>query len=329
MKTTWPLGERKIRVGQATDLAWLAPGPVRAADVPTCAIHFAAGTISPVVGGSALETTVDAIDGALQTLTIETGSPAWEPSLTGETGSAWLITPAAGVFSVRVVDCRQVGMLDTVTLAEPLPRDVDLSLGAILVSALWLIPVPAQIAPERDVLVEVSYDEALDVTGSTAPTRTDTSTLHVVRAPFDAGATTEQLRRHMASLGMVDSGAQGYEAALEVGESAVIQRIRSALVGAGLTEDDVKSPARMRVPLLYYAASHLHMVVDVARAQALREEGDRWVDLVLRAMPTDTNGDGLPDEERQITGPRSNYGAQPGVPSKTAVRFPVPSWRFN
>ena len=122
----------KTITGQALTFEWNSPGPLDAA--PSLTV----GTASPVtMTQTRVDATVSAIANDRRTLTVNSQATA----LQADQLKAYLVTEGDSIYSVTVV--RMVGT--TAILAEPLSREIDLSVSATLVFAMYYATVPSAI----------------------------------------------------------------------------------------------------------------------------------------------------------------------------------------
>ena len=122
----------KSITGQAMVFEWVAPGPLGSA--PSLTVGSSSAVVMTQTRANA---TVSAIGNDRRTLTVDSQATA----LQADQIKAHLVTDGDTIYSVTVV--RMVGT--TAILAEPLPREIDLSASASLVFALYYASVPSSI----------------------------------------------------------------------------------------------------------------------------------------------------------------------------------------
>ena len=120
----------KAVTGQSGVFEWVAPGPLSAA--PSLTV----GSSSPVtLTQTRADATVSAIGNDRRTLTVNSQASA----LQADQLKAYLVTDGDSIYRVTVV--RLVGT--TAILAEPLPRDIDMSASDQLVFGMHYGTIPS------------------------------------------------------------------------------------------------------------------------------------------------------------------------------------------
>lgn len=189
-----------ISVGADVAWSWVAPEAIDSSVQPTATFY---GGEAVLLGPVALEAVVDDVGVEScsvdrRTLTLASLDALTEVSAQrvagGSYSGAFLITPDAGVFPIRVIDIDLVGGDGSgvlMTLAEPLPRKVDPA-GGTVQFASWVTDLSSAdvtASPRRDVVVEVSYT-SLGVAGIDGSEKTSRVRLIVERASFSTGLTS-------------------------------------------------------------------------------------------------------------------------------------------
>lgn len=292
----------KFKTSSTSLWRWEAPEAIAPETTPSLSVRRGADA---VLGIPALQSAVDpvgitALGDDRRRLTVDAGLDGGEAAMAaGEGwGAAFVVAPNGGAFPCRVTGVTPHASAATVTLADPLPRTVNVS-GATLQWASWWSTFSAD-----DVTAEASRALTWTVTyeplhggsaGSEATERTSSGRLLVVARPFDTGLDTESFAAIFPSLAQTvpsrDNGRAGIIAAAKQElELALLPEARAR----GLYVDDLDGST--------LALSHAHltaaMIVEAKepeRAALYRERAAELRDLALRAIWADLDGDGVID----------------------------------
>ena len=297
-----PANPQAIRQGAACLWYWRAPSPPLVGQTPAVAFvapgggTLLSGSLSPM--WSPTLGTVSAIAADRQTLTLTNVLPALSVTAAGAWGDAW-IASEDGYVPAKVVRIDRGQASTSVLLAEPLPRDVDVSAATLLPAwySRQLLAADVAATAQRGVTWRVSWAPFGAGPESTAvQSLQDVGVLDVVRTPFSTGLTTEDLVSLMDPGGSrVPARAQGYEAAIGASLDELVAYLRGDSP-SGLDEHDLNGPelrpVHRHLACAYLARSPDESVRYRALAFAL------WDRIRLRCW-RDANRDGLAtDSER-------------------------------
>lgn len=292
--------ERKARVGENTLFRWEAPEPVEAA--PTFTVRLPSGSVAIAMTSVHASQAVTGVSTDRRVFTAPGLTVAGARGAQGDWGKAWLVTDEDGVIPIKVVRVEA----DALRVAEPLPRGIAgngtvywatwyATLGAVTGSAVRSVPWD----------VVYTAQDGLDL--PTSPKR-DEGLLHIVRQPFNTGLTTQQLINDFPELGAtVNRGMQGYRSAIDLSLAQLVAHVRAILQERDLYEDDAHGPT-LRHAHAYLAAAVILDRVDPEQADRLREIAKDDIDVALRSIWVDGDGDGEVDDDEagvQLTGGRA------------------------
>jgi len=180
----------------------------------------------------------------------------------------------------------------TAILAEPLPRELDLSTAATLNFASAYVDIPQGNA------VTGSYPYTIDYTDNLGNAQTESGILKIVPRPFNTGLDHDQLVDRFPQLAdMVPRRQSDLTPQISAALEEIILSVRDHVIADGATEDEVFNQGSFVSAHAYCSAAMVYeatLQLDVA--QAMR---DRCIDLLnvaLRSVTLDLDGDGVIDE---------------------------------
>lgn len=180
----------------------------------------------------------------------------------------------------------------TAILAEPLPRELDLSTAATLNFASAYVDIPQGNA------VTGSYPYTIDYTDNLGNAQTESGILKIVPRPFNTGLDHDQLVDRFPQLAdMVPRRQSDLAPQINAALEEIILSVRDHVIADGATEDEVFNQGSFVSAHAYCSAAMVYeatLQLDVA--QAMR---DRCIDLLnvaLRSVTLDLDGDGVIDE---------------------------------
>ena len=180
----------------------------------------------------------------------------------------------------------------TAILAEPLPRELDLSTAATLNFASAYVDIPQGNA------VTGSYPYTIDYTDDLGNAQTESGVLKIVPRPFNTGLDHDQLVDRFPQLAdMVPRRQSDLAPQINAALEEIILSVRDHVIADGATEDEVFNQGSFVSAHAYCSAALVYeatLQLDVA--QAMR---DRCIDLLnvaLRSVTLDLDGDGVIDE---------------------------------
>lgn len=312
----------KVRLNSTHLFRWDAPEPVVASDpnAPTLVVRRAGAVIDgidalePVVAPQTI-TSINA-DRRRLTLASPLEAGAADRAAGPEWGGAWLLTGSDGVFAVRVSGISTVEGVTVVTLASPLPRMPAGGSGVLQWSAWTTVLAPETVTGQasRAVTWAVTW-VPVHAGGVDATTqRVDEGRLLVVRRPFSTGLTPERLASLFPELGQtvasIDNSRRG---AIDRAEGELVLDLRPHVRARGVWEDDVDGEV-LQLAAATLTASIIVEPTQPERAKALRERYNELLERGLRALWVD-DGDGVPEEGEDSTGPTTTVALAPGLMS--------------
>ena len=232
------------------------------------------------------DVTVTSIANDRRTLTISS-APA---NYYREMSSAFLITSADTYYSVNI--SRIVNT--TAILAEPLPREIDLSSSATLQLATSYVDIAsASLATSGVYPYRVSFTE---LNMSTA--RQERGLFKVTPRPFNTGLDHYELVETFAQLAdMIPRRQSDFEPQISAALHEIILAIRDHVNSDDITEDEVFNPESFKLAHKYCTAAIIYeMNLNLDAASAMRERCHELMTSALRSIALDLDGDGIVDE---------------------------------
>ena len=205
----------------------------------------------------------------------------------------FLITSGDTYYSVNIN--RVVGT--SAILAEPLPRDIDLSSSASLEFALWT----TSIASSESVLTTANtYPYVINYTGdigANTHSKQEKGLFKSTPRPFSTGLSHDDLVQIFAPLAdMVPRRQSDFSNQIEAAEDEIILQIRDVVLAQDATEDEVFNPEQFRLAHAYCTAALIYeqnLQMDVA--DQMRTRCSELMDIALRSLALDLDGDGVID----------------------------------
>jgi hypothetical protein len=274
----------KTVTGQTRVFEWTAPGPLDGAPIMTV------GSSSPVtLTQTRADATVTAIANDRRTLTVNSQASA----LQADQLKAYLVTDGDSIYSVTVV--RMVGT--TAILAEPLPREIDLSVSALLVFGMWYGTIPSTITNTSGYYpLQVSYQ--LDL-GQQTQSKLEKGLLKVTPRPFDTGLSHDELVAQFPQLAdMIPRRQSSFEPQIEATLQEIILMLRDHLKDEpDVTEDEVFNAGSFMNAHAYCTAARVYeMIGQMDNANVMRQRCEDLMDISLRSLALDRDGDNVVDD---------------------------------
>jgi hypothetical protein len=233
--------------------------------------------------------TVSAIANDRRTLTVNSQATA----LQADQLKAYLVTDGDSIYSVTVV--RMVGT--TAILAEPLPREVDMSETADLVFGMHYGTIPSVITNTSGYYpIQVSY--TLDM-GQQTQTKLEKGLLKVTPRPFDTGLSHDELVGQFPQLAdMLPRRQSSFETQIEAALAEVVLVVRDHLKDEPeVTEDEVFNAGSFLNAHAYCTAARVYeMVNQLDNANLMRQRCQELMDISLRSLALDRDGDNVVDD---------------------------------
>ena len=276
----------KAVTGQSYLFEWIAPGPLSAA--PTFKAYRNGTGHSVTMNATRASVSVSAVANDRRTLTVDNQASA----LQADQSKAYLITEGDMIYPVSVV--RMVGT--TAILAEPLPREVDTSTSASLVFAMYSCTIPSVITDESGYYpwqVEFIVDLGQGTEG-----RIEKGLVKVTPRPFNTSLDHDGLVDTFPQLAdMVPRRQTSYAPQIKAALDEVAHVVRDHLRDESLTEDEVFNPSVFLNAHAYCTAARVYeMAGQLDIANAMRERCMELMDLALRSVAIDRDGDNVVDD---------------------------------
>ena len=276
---------RKAVKGQGYHFVWDPAEPYAEGTTPTLTIKFSAGDFDGLFVQSRANVTITAIASDRRTLTT---SGAVGASLERDEVRAFLKTTADTYYAVKIARL----VTGTALLAEPLPREIDLSSAATLNFSMSYVDVgSANLSTSGVFPYTIAYD---DLVGGK---KTETGLLKVTPRPFTTGLDHDELVGQMANLAdMIPRRQSDFSPQIQASLDELILAIRDHVIADGITEDEVFNQQSFKRAHAYCAAAHVYeMNMQFDAAEQMRAQYERLMNLVLRSVTLDLDGDGVVD----------------------------------
>mgnify|MGYP003135951738 CR=1 FL=1 len=262
---------------------WNAPSPI--SGTPVLSLNSTDYNFSRTRSSA----TVTAIGNDRRTLTIDNQVTG----LQRDQIKGFLITSGDTYYSVNIN--RVVGA--SAILAEPLPRDIDLSSSASLEFALWT----TSIASSEAVLTTANtYPYVINYTGdigANTHSKQEKGLFKSTPRPFSTGLSHDDLVQIFAPLAdMVPRRQSDFSNQIEAAKDEIILQIRDVVLAQDATEDEVFNPEQFRLAHAYCTAALIYeqnLQMDVA--DQMRTRCSELMEIALRSLALDLDGDGVID----------------------------------
>ncbi|WP_348660931.1 hypothetical protein [uncultured Idiomarina sp.] len=278
---------RKAVKDQIYHFVWNPSEPY--APTPSLTVKFASGDYTANFVQSRADVAVTSIANDRRTLTL---SGAVGASLERDEVKAFLRTTRDTWYSVTV---SRIGGT-TAVLAEPLPREIDLSSSATLNFAMSYIDVPAgQTAINGLYPFTIAYESAV------GGRHVETGILKVTPRPFDTGLSHDELVSQIANLAdMIPRRQSDFKPQILAALDDIALIVRDRVISDGVTEDEVFNQQAFKRAHAYCTAALIYeMNMQFDAATAMREQCDDRLDIALRSVDIDLDGDGVVDPEEE------------------------------
>jgi len=280
---------------------WNAPAPISGTPV------LSLDSIDYNLTQTRSAATVSAIGNDRRTLTIDNQATG----LQRDQIKAFLITAGDTFYTVNVN--RIVGT--SAILAEPLPRDIDLSSSASLEFALWTASITTAAAV---LTVSNSYPYVINYTsdiGANTVDKQEKGILKTTPRPFSTGLSHDNLVEIFAPLAdMVPRRQSDFSNQINAAENELILQIRDVVLAEGATEDEVFNPDSFLLSHAYCTAALIYeqnLQLDIA--SEMRNRCKELMEIAFRSIALDLDGDGVIDENeldlRESGGRTSDFRA--------------------
>ena len=277
-----------IKVARDSDymFQWTAPRPTTG--VVTLKIFKAITTISVNLTQSRANSSITAIASDRRTLTL---SASADP-LQADQQRAFIITEGDTYFSVTL--SRIVGT--TAILAEPLPREIDLSTAATLHVPMYYTSITTAQLTDTDGYYSYTVGYTADL-GDQNREYTDKGVIKVTLRPFDTGLDHDLLVGMFAPLAdMVPRRQSDFMPQVKASLDELSMNVRGYLLADNLTEDEVFNAQSFQLAHAYCAAALIYeQGAQLDMAEAMRARCNDLLKAALDAVALDIDGDGTID----------------------------------
>ena len=292
---------RKAVLNKDYTFEWIAPSPISGTPVLTL------NSINYNLSQSRTNATVSAIANDRRTLTVDNQATG----LQRDQMKGFLITNGDTFQNVSIV--RVVGT--TAILAEPLPREIDLTTNATLEFALWsttLANTIAVLTTANTYPYQVNFTTDL---GALTQSKQEKGLLKSTPRPFETGLSHDDLVGLFAQLAdMIPRRQSDFEPQIKGALNELILQVRDVVLSDNATEDEVFNPEQFHLAHAYCTAAiiyELNLQLDVA--DQMRQRCHDLMEIALRSLALDLDGDGVIDtgelDRRETGGKQSDFRA--------------------
>ena len=288
---------RKAVLNKDHTFEWIAPSPISGTPVLTL------NSINYSLSQSRSSATVSAIANDRRTLTVDNQATG----LQRDQVKGFLITNGDTFYNVTVV--RVVGT--TAILAEPLPREIDLSSTASLEFALWsttLANTIAVLTTANTYPYEINFTTDL---GALTQSKQEKGLLKSTPRPFDTGLSHDDLVALLPQLAdMIPRRQSDFASQIKGALDELILQVRDVVIADEATEDEVFNPEQFHLAHAYCTAALIYeqsLQMDVA--DQMRQRCHDLMEIALRSLALDLDGDGVIDDgelDRRETGGKTS-----------------------
>ena len=263
---------------------WNAPTPI--SGTPTLSLN----TITYSFSQSRADATVSAVANDRRTLTVDNQATG----LQRDQMKAFLITNGDTFYTVTVV--RVVGT--TAVLAEPLPREIDLSTSGTLQFALWSTTI---LSSATVLSFGSTYPYVINFTtdqGALNHDQIEKGLFKSTPRPFQTGLNHDDLVDLFAPLAdMIPRRQSDFKPQIQGALDEIIMHIRDVTIPQDATEDEVFNPEQFKLAHAYCTAAYIYeqnLQLDVA--DQMRTRCQELMEVALRSLALDVDGDGVIDD---------------------------------
>ena len=275
---------RKAVTGQSHHFVWDPPKPIEAG--ATITLKLTSGDVTEIFTQSRADVSVSAVANDRRTLTLT--APVASTFERDEV-RAFLKTSRDTYYSVKV--SRLGG--ETAILAEPLPRELDLTSNATLnFSASYADLTVANMSTSGTYPYTILYEDGV------GGKHVETGLLKVTPRPFDTGLNHDELVGQFANLAdMVPRRQSDFAPQIKAALEEIILVVRDHVLADSVTEDEVFNQQSFQAAHAYCAAAKVYeMSLQLEAASAMRERCQELMEVALRSVTLDLDGDGVVDD---------------------------------
>jgi len=277
---------RKAITGQDYLFEWSAPSPLSAD--PTLEVTGGVGAYNVTMTQSRSDVTVSSIATDRRTLTLSAPAAA----LHRDQAKASLVTNGDTWFAVTI--SRVVGT--TAILAEPLPREIDLSTSATLVFSMYYATVTSVLVAGVNGYYPYTITFSADL-GSQNHIKLEKGLIKVTPRPFDTGLDHDELVGTFANLAdMIPRRQSDFKAQIKASLEEIALYIRDKVSANSITEDEVFNAETFKLAHMYCAAARIYeLSLQLDTADTMRNRCHELLDSALSGVALDLDGDGIVD----------------------------------
>ena len=266
---------------------WNPPAPY--APTPSITVKLSGGDYTANFTQSRTDATVTTIANDRRTLTL---SAPVASALERDEIKAFLKTDRDTFYAVTV---SRLGGSSAV-LAEPLPREIDLTSSATLNFTMSTLDIPA-----ANLDTSGMYPYTISFTDTAGASHVETGLLKVTPRPFNTGLSHDELVAQMANLAdMVPRRQSDFTPQIRAALDELALMIRDHVVTDGVSEDEVfNQQSFLRAHVYCSAAMIFEMNNQFDAAAAMRERFLELLEVALRSVTLDLNSDGVIDTNEE------------------------------
>ena len=275
----------KAITGKNYTFKWFAPSPL--SGVPTVTFNLAS-PVSSSMTSIRSSIAVSAIANDRRTLTIANQTNG----LQNDEVEAYFLTSGDSYFAVKL--SRIVGT--TAILSDPLPKEIDLSTSGTLEFAMYYYVASSSNVTATSQTITYSVEYTVDL-GALNELRKDSSILKITPRPFETGLTHDILVGQYNQLaGMIPRRQTDLRPQIKRAMIELIFALRDHLQPLDCTEDEIFNPETFRQAHVYLTTAIVYEGSDkFDLGQQYRDRATQMIDLALRSVSLDENGDGIID----------------------------------
>lgn len=276
---------RKAITGKDYTFEWNSPAPI--SGTPAITIQ-ASSTVTANMTQSRADITVSAIANDRRTLTISSST-----SLERDQVNAFLKTDGDTYYSVKVVRI----VSTTAVLAEPLPREIDLSSTATLEFSMWYYTASSSDVTSTSGTYTYEINYTVDQ-GQLTQNKTERSIIKVTPKPFDTGLDHDGLVSRFSPLAdLVPRRQSDFKPQIKASLDELSLMLRDKLSPSNVTEDEIFNADSFLLCHAYCTASLIYeMNLQLDAASAMKDRCMELLDVALRSIDLDLDGDGVIDD---------------------------------
>ncbi len=276
---------RKAITNKDYTFEWNSPAPIDG--TPSISIQ-ASPTVTSNMIHSRANISVSAIANDRRTLTIASSS-----SLERDQVNAFLKTDGDTYYAVKVVRI----VSTTAILAEPLPREIDLSSNASLEFSMWYYTASSSDVTSTSGTYTYEINYTVD-NGQLTQNKTERSIIKVTPKPFDTGLDHDVLVARFSPLAdLVPRRQSDFKPQIKAALDEISLMLRDRLSSSNVTEDEIFNPSSFLLCHAYCTSALIYeMNLQLDASSSMRDRCMELLDVALRSIDLDLDGDGVIDD---------------------------------